>query len=324
MIYHYIRDIILPKRKKSSKKGDNGRVLIVGGSKEYIGAVALAGLAALRSGCDWVTVAAPEKTGWAVSALSADLVVKKYKGDDFCASRAKDILKLEKSFDAVLIGNGIGMHAKTFVRKYVKESKKLLVIDADGIKHSDASIIKNSIITPHIKELEIFMNNSKIDKETIKKIINEKDVQKRALLIKNAFGSNIKNPNTEKTNKKNTNENKINEKPKNKEIIKNNNFFEKNNVILLKGPIDTIISKDKIFFVKGGNPGMAKAGTGDVLAGLCAGFLAQSKDLLQSAINASYINKQIGDILLTKKKGFTYLASDMVEEIERVLKQKDL
>ena len=95
-------------------------------------------------------------------------------------------------------------------------------------------------------------------------------------------------------------------------------FLDKNNVVLLKGKIDIIISKDKIFFVKGGNPGMTRGGTGDVLAGLCAGFLAQSKDLIQSAINASYFNKKIGDILLKKKKGFTYLASDMVEEIKRL------
>ncbi len=335
MQYITKKHIILPKRKKDSKKGDNGKVLAIGGSKDYVGAIALAGLAALRSGCDWVTVAAPEKVGWAINALSPDLVVKKYKGDDFCASRAKDILNFEKDFDAVLIGNGIGMHAKTFVKKYVKESKKLLVVDADGIKHSDASILKNSIITPHIKELEIFMDNSKIEKAIIEKIINEKNVEKRALLVKNAFdGSNIKYSNTEKSNKNDFNKNGVNNnnniiiknckntienKIKNNKNIKNDGFFEKNNVILLKGPIDTIISKEKILFVKGGNPGMAKAGTGDVLAGLCVGFLAQSKNLLQSAINASYINKQIGDILLKKKKGFTYLASDIVWEIERVL-----
>ena len=89
-------------------------------------------------------------------------------------------------------------------------------------------------------------------------------------------------------------------------------------MILLKGKIDVIVSKDEIIYVRGGNAGMTKGGTGDVLAGLCAGFLAQSKNLLQSAINASYFNKKIGDILLKKKKGFTYVASDMVEEIKRI------
>src|SRR3989338_11684211 len=150
MQYISKKDIVLPKRKATSKKGDNGRVLAIGGSKDYVGAVALAGLAALRSGVDWVTVAAHEKVGWAINALSPDLVVKKYKGDDFCAARAKDILKLEKGFDAVLIGNGIGMHAKTFVKKYVKETKKQLVVDADGIKAISLDDVNNAILTPHM------------------------------------------------------------------------------------------------------------------------------------------------------------------------------
>jgi len=216
-------------------------------------------LAALRSGCDWVTVAAPEKTGWAVSALSADLVVKKYKGDDFCASRAKDILKLEKGFDAVLIGNGIGMHAKTFVKKYVRETKKPLVVDADGIKAISIDDVDNSILTPHMGELSMLLKNSKINNEIINKIKKEKNIQKKSIIIKESLNKRIKN-----------------------------------NIILLKGPIDAVISKNKIIYNKTGNAGMTKAGTGDVLAGLCVGFLAQTKDLWQSAVNAAYFGCRAG------------------------------
>jgi len=62
---------------------------------------------------------------------------------------------------------------------------------------------------------------------------------------------------------------------------------------------------------------MTKAGTGDVLAGLCVGFLGQGLSLTQSAINAAYFNGLAGDILLKKHKGYTYLASDLVEEIKK-------
>ena len=62
---------------------------------------------------------------------------------------------------------------------------------------------------------------------------------------------------------------------------------------------------------------MTKGGTGDVLAGLCLGFLGQGLSLEQSAINAAYFTGLAGDILLKKKKGFTYLASDLVEEIKK-------
>lgn len=296
------KDIKLPKRKKYSKKGDNGRILVVGGSKYYIGAVALAGLAALRSGADWVTVAAPEKVAWAVNCLSPDLVTVKLKGDNFSARHAKEIINLSKKHDVVLIGNGIGLmkETKQFLKKIIKKLDNFKVVDADGIKVLSSSDLESSIITPHTKELEIFMRNSKINKNMIKKITSEEHIERKALMIRKAIELlGIKNNNGK-------------------------NFFENNNIILLKGPVDAIISKDDVLLTKGGNPGMAKAGTGDILAGLCAGFLGQSKELLKSAVNASYFNKIIGDILLKKKRGFTYLASDMVKEIKRVLTKEKL
>ena len=292
MRYISKKDIKLPLRKKTAKKGDNGRVLIVGGSKDYVGAVALAGIAAMRSGADWVTVAAPEKVAWAINALSADLVTVKLKGDYFSLSHIDEVKKLAEKHDVVLIGNGIGLKkdTKKFLKKIVKKIKNYKVIDADGIKALSSNDLRNAIITPHIKELEIFMENSNIKKAIIKKITNEKNMQKKALLIKN----NLKG------------------------------FFDKNNILLLKGPVGAVISKTNIFLNKNVEPGMTKAGTGDVLAGLCAGFLAQSRDLLQSAVNATYFCGLIENILLKKKRGFTYLASDMAEEIRGVLKNEKL
>ena len=259
------KDLKIPKRRAKSHKGDNGKVLVIGGSKDYTGAVALAGIAALRTGADWVTVAVPEKVGWAINALTPDLVVKKYKGDDFCAARAKDVLKLAQGFDAVLIGNGIGMNAKSFCKAFLSRINKPCVIDADAIKAVNLQSINNCILTPHKKEFDIFLKNSKLNESNYKTKL-------------------------------------------------------KNNVILLKGPIDKIISKNKIAQNKTGNPGMTKAGTGDVLAGLCVGFLAQTNNLWQSAVNAVYISGVLGDLQLKKKKGYSFIASDLLEDIKKVLK----
>ncbi len=279
-------DIKLPKRREYSHKGDNGRVLIVGGSEDYIGAVALAGLAALRSGSDIVKIIAPEKVAWAINTYSPDLITKKLHSEIFLPNHFKIIKKEMEKFDILLIGNGIGLKesTKNFCKKTIKGIKKLKVIDADAIKSISMNYVENSIITPHLKELEFFLVNSKCNKTIIKNIF-----EKRLDDFFN-FTMNIKNL-TQK-------------------------FLEKNNVIILKGRIDAIISKDKVFYNKTGNAGMTKAGTGDVLAGLCAGFLSQSMNLVQSAINAAYFNGLIGDILLKNKKGFTYLASDMVNEIK--------
>jgi len=281
--------IKLPKRKNNSHKGENGLVLVVGGCEDYVGAVTLAGLAALRSGSDLVKVIAPEKVAWAVNAYSPDLITKKFSSKIFLPKHFKILSEEMEKFDVLLIGNGIGLNDETkkFCRTTIKSIKKLKVVDADAIKSISMSDAENSILTPHSKELEIFLKNSKIEKDIIKKISFDENFFAKGKLI-------------QKTTQ---------------------NFLNKNNIILLKGIVDIIISKNKIFYNKTGNAGMTKGGTGDVLAGLCAGFLAQSKDLLQSAINAAYFNGLIGDILLKKKKGFTYLASDMANEIKNVRKK---
>lgn len=282
------KDVKLPQRKADSHKGNNGLVLAVGGSEDFVGAITLAGLAALRSGCDLVKIIAPEKVAWAINAYSPDLITIKLKDSHFKLKHSNIIKKSMEKFDVLLIGNGIGLNNETkkFCRKTIKEINKFKVIDADAIKSISMNDAENSIITPHSKELGYFLINSKIKKSIINKINQEKNIVIKSQLTK-----------------------KITQK-----------FLDKNNIILLKGRIDVIISKSKIFYNKTGNAGMTKGGTGDVLAGLCAGFLAQSKNLLQSAINAAYFNGLIGDILLKKKKGFTYLASDMVEEISRISK----
>ncbi|MCK4996787.1 NAD(P)H-hydrate dehydratase [Candidatus Pacearchaeota archaeon] len=261
-------DLILPKRKSDSRKGENGKVLIIGGSPDYVGALALAGLSALRSGTDWVTVAAPTKVGWAVNCLSSDLVVKKFLGNYFSNRHLNILLKEEKDYDIVLIGNGIGLKSLNFCKNYIKKSKKRLVIDADALKCVNIDWVNNSILTPNEFEFECILKNSKVK--------NKNGLQKKL----------------------------------------------RDNVIILKGEVDEIITGNKIFYNKIGNAGMTKAGTGDVLAGLSLGFYSQNNNALMSAKLASYYNGLIGDLLLKKHKGYFYLASDIVEEIEKIIKKK--
>ncbi len=268
-------------RKKESHKGEHGFVLVVGGSEDYIGTLVLVGIAALRSGCDLVTVAAPEKVAWAINCHSLDLITKKLKGKFLSENNLPAVKKLLTKFNVLEFGNGIcsSPETKKFAEKLMNLSKnKLKVIDADGIKLLSLKQINNAIITPHAKELEILLNNSGLDKINR---INNKD--KKA-----------------------------------KEIQKHLD----NNVLIWKGPEDFIISKNKIIKVKGGNPGMGRAGMGDVLAGLCAGFLSQSKDLMKSAEAASYLNKELGSLLLKKKIGYSFIASDMLDLMEKLKKKR--
>ncbi len=237
----------------------------------------------------------------------------KLKDEHFKPSHFNIVKNSMKKFDVLLIGNGIGLDRETkkFCKKTIENIKKVKVIDADAIKSISMNEVENSIITPHAKELEIFLINSKINKNIIKKINNEKNSRMRVSSVAKRAKSLRELSHVTRTRSQLTKKSKLIQKITQK-------FLNKNNIILLKGKIDIIISRDKIFYNKTGNAGMTKGGTGDVLAGLCAGFLAQSKNLLESAINAAYFNGLIGDILLKKKKGFTYLASDMVEELKRI------
>ena len=70
----------LKNRDLSSHKGNNGRLLIVGGSADYSGAPAIAGMAAIGAGADLVYVASPQKAAEAIKATSPDLIVKSLKG----------------------------------------------------------------------------------------------------------------------------------------------------------------------------------------------------------------------------------------------------
>lgn len=92
-----------------------------------------------------------------------------------------------------------------------------------------------------------------------------------------------------------------------------------NVTILSKGEEDIISSPTETVLVKGGNAGMTKGGTGDVLAGLTAALYAKN-DAFVSACAASYINKKAGDRLF-ERVGFYFNASDLADEIPKVIKE---
>lgn len=89
-------------------------------------------------------------------------------------------------------------------------------------------------------------------------------------------------------------------------------------VILLKGEEDIVSTGEETVVIKGGNSGMTKGGTGDVLAGLVAGFACKN-DLFLSAKAGSYLNKKAGESL-GKRVGNMFNATDLVSEIPLVMK----
>ena len=253
--------IKLPSRKPDSHKGENGRVLIVGGSPEYIGSPALAGIAAMRSGADSVVIAAPAKVAWAINAFSPDLVTLKLTGERLSQENEPEIAPYLEKADCLLIGPGISEHRESMnlIKRILKTYEGPKILDAAALFAFDAAKLQNSILLPNVKE---FIRLSA--------------------------------------------------------AVKVESIIENENIIVQKSASTMIRSKQGDFKNHTGNAGLTKAGTGDVLAGLVAGFLAQSKDSLQSCINAVYFTGLLGDILLKEKGGYFYLASDLAETVRRI------
>ncbi|MBU6323838.1 NAD(P)H-hydrate dehydratase [Patescibacteria group bacterium] len=235
------------------------RVLLVGGSSEYVGAVYLAGVSALRSGADSVIVMAPEKVAWAINALSPDLMTRKLPGTHLTLAHEAAIKRQLATADVLVLGNGAGVRSATaaLMRKLMRWPGPK-VIDADALKALRKGAVDNAILTPNEGEWEL--------------LARESDVP--ALL-------------------------------------------SRGNVIIRKGMPTEILSRAKTYRQPRTNAGLAKAGTGDVLAGLCAGSLARGASLWDAAREAMATGNAVAGLLAKKKKGYYFLASDIAEELKK-------
>ncbi|MCK4300684.1 MAG: NAD(P)H-hydrate dehydratase, partial [Planctomycetes bacterium] len=157
---------VLPEREPEAHKGDYGRLLVVGGGSQYAGAPALVALAALRSGVDLATVAAPAETARIINSFSPDLITVKLDGKDFSTSAFPDLSEHLKRSTAVVAGPGLGTSSEAkdgaleLARVLAQNHPKLPVMfDADGLKlvASNRKLLRNPnwVVTPHAGEFRL-------------------------------------------------------------------------------------------------------------------------------------------------------------------------
>ncbi len=258
---------VYKKRNSWSHKGDFGKILVVGGSKQYTGTPVLVGLAALKSGCDLVYIAAPKRAADIAASFSPNLITCPLEGDFLTSKHFKEIVNFDS--DAIIFGNGLGEKSSSLC-KLMWKTKKSSVVDGDALKFLPNKLGKNFVLTPHAGEFEILSG----------KQVSE-NIQERKQLVK-TYAKKL------------------------------------NCTILLKGHIDIISDGIRAFENKTGNPYMTKGGTGDVLAGICGALLARNIQPFTAACLAAYISGAAGD-LATKKFGESLVATDVIEEIKRVI-----
>jgi hydroxyethylthiazole kinase-like uncharacterized protein yjeF len=267
--------VYYPIPKPDSHKGENGRVLVIGGGP-YTGAPSLAAMGAYRIGADLVQIATPEPSFQTVSGYSPNFIVHGMPGTVFTSNNLDQVLGLTGLVDAVLIGSGLGRDPRTreAVQDFVHECSKPLVIDADAFSalSLDPDLLKGKkgIVTPHSREFATLFGKAL-----------PRDLEERAEGVKEA-AARIQM------------------------------------TVLVKGMIDVISDGDRVKFNRTGNPGMSVGGTGDVLAGICAGLMSKGVQPFDAARIAAFTNGAAGDLAFNDQC-YGLLATDVIDNIPRVM-----
>ncbi|WP_422486159.1 NAD(P)H-hydrate dehydratase [Gudongella sp. DL1XJH-153] len=90
-------------------------------------------------------------------------------------------------------------------------------------------------------------------------------------------------------------------------------------VTVLKGHNTIVTDGERMYVNKSGNPGMATAGSGDILSGVAGTFLAQVEDSFEAAVMAVYVHGLAGDMAKDEKGEYGMIASDIVENLPRAV-----
>ncbi|MCC6020998.1 MAG: NAD(P)H-hydrate dehydratase [Thermoproteaceae archaeon] len=264
-------------RRPDAKKGDHGRVLVVGGSLEYSGAPVYVALAALRAGVDLAVIAAPEPAAAAAKAQSPDVIAVPLEGPRLSLRHVERVASLAERFDVVAMGPGLGTEGETLdaVREIFRRlaGRKPLVIDADAIKALRGETARGVVVfTPHAGEFKALTG-----------VEPPRELEGRVAVVRE-WAARI------------------------------------NAVILLKGRYDVISDGKRAKVNTTGTPAMTVGGTGDVLTGITAAFLTKTKDPLEAAAVAAFVNGLAGEDAAAEL-GYHITASDLIPRIPKVVRR---
>jgi NAD(P)H-hydrate epimerase len=267
---------ILEKRDKCAHKGNFGRICIIGGQVGMAGAPALAGKAALRSGAGLVRIAIPASILPTVAGFEPCCTTIALDDEDGHVSQKAlpAVLAAAEDNDIIAIGPGLGTsRAARDIAGALIEKENLRLV---------------------------------IDADALNCLAKDPTwVQRRKASIvltphpgemKRLWESLFRDPLPEDRSEQAT------------------SLAEKTGcTVLLKGAATIVADTEKFYVNTTGNPGMATAGSGDVLTGMIAGLAAQNLDNFQAAQLAAYIHGSAGNIAAKKKGQLSMIATDIIQ-----------
>ena len=269
---------ILPARAADSHKGDFGRVLIVAGSLGRTGAAHLAAIGALRSGAGLVTVATPRSCLPIVASMAPEYMTEPL---DETPSGAIDFASLDRIFelnaDVIAVGPGIGQDPGTvaFVHGLLERAGVPVVLDADALNAFSG-------------DPDRLMGRDGVD------VIITPHPGEMSRLAGMPIETLQKN-----------------------RLEQARQFAAAHRVhVVLKGHRTVIAAPDGRSFVNlTGNAGMATGGTGDLLTGMIAAWVAQLLDAEAACKLAVYLHGTAGDLAESDEGEAALIASDIAARL---------
>ncbi len=266
-------------------KEQRGRVLVVGGSLRYPGALILAARAAARSGAGVVTVATARSVADAIAASDPNLtffpLAEAAPGVVATAAAAQLTTVFGEKIKAMLIGPGLshGVGTDEFVVAVLRNAKGVpTVVDADGLnalartEDWTALIPPKCILTPH-----------------------DGEAARLAGRVVPAGSGRI--------------------------AFAERHAREWGAVVALKGAVTVVTDGKRTFVLDQPNPTLGVGGSGDVLGGAIAALLARGLAPLAAACAGVWVHGRAGALLASEIGESGALATDIVDALPRALRQ---
>lgn len=279
---------LIPKRKQNSSKYDYGRLLAVCGSTFYRGAAYLSCVSALRMGTGIVTLASIEKVIASVSAKLCEctfIPLRESKNGTIEGCASDYIFQLSRNYNSTLLGCGLSIDddTRTIVKKVIENAQCQLVIDADGL--NIASEFPEIFKKAYIPPIITphFSEMARLCKKTRAEI--EATPEKTALDFAKKYSC----------------------------------------YVVLKSHITYIASPDGKIAVNNsvGNAGLARGGSGDVLAGMISSLCAQSLSPFDACICGVYLHGLSADRCAKRLSMQTMLPSDILYDLCEIFKENE-
>jgi len=290
-------------------KRQRGKILILAGSQGMTGAAILTCEAAFRSGAGIVVLGFPDKLRDIYKKILPEamtLPLPATKSGSLSLKGYEEIIKKSEDFDVVALGPGLSDNPETaqLIWELIFNLPKPLILDADGI---NALSLGLKIIR---------------EKENLKALFDYLKKRKLPTIITPHPGEALRlykviNPSKRKLKPEDIDKHRL---KVSREMADFTGF-----ITILKGA-NTVIAEPqgRLVVNQTGNPGMATAGSGDVLTGIIATFLAQNlKQIFEACATAVYLHGLAGDLASEKIGQRSIIASDLIKYLPEAIKKAE-